>query len=404
LQAASRDFLGRRQVRSLRMGQVITRLQSRWRGQSGRRDAASRLKHIIRSQSLWRSQLAQRESASRVRALRLQANLSCSAVRFQSLWRGRRVREVTKSRLMAVVRIQASWHCSTARRRFRRTLASILRLQATSRGLLVRRQVRALRLARSATRLQGLWRGQLARREFTLKRLSLLTVLASQTRMVIRLQRLWRSQLAKRRAAAFLLAASQLQGWWRRWKRRRAAIMVQSAWRGCQGRANQRNERAEMLHRRIAAKRLQLLWRRKVCGRLLDVGENAFSLASQRAEERQKLVFMEVEKDKRVIIEQILERHVTCIALEAQLAHPLQRKSQAMPTGPMLQALRSRLMVASTGELMATASALRGRAHALPKQIENAINIAQCPRPVSSQERSSWDLSGMCITRKPNSH
>ncbi|EFJ40339.1 microtubule-associated protein Asp [Volvox carteri f. nagariensis] len=268
--------------------QAILTIQAAWRmrqayvrGHLARREALTRLESIVRIQVAWRALQARRLAA----ALRLQVDLSIenhAACKLQAVVRGHLLRQQLSMHVRAAVVIQAFWRMASARRQHEALCTAAVTIQTAVRCLYVQHH--------AATTIQCFWRRRSAVLELRTARMAAIAIQAAwrarrerscflaweSTRKAASIvQGIWRCTAARRemarRAEAFYsdlrrqqeerlleiarhfmlrsAAAKRIQAWYRGhlarktfnpiWKRykelacqQRAAIVIQSAWRG----------------------------------------------------------------------------------------------------------------------------------------------------------------------------
>ncbi|TGZ70841.1 hypothetical protein CRM22_002974 [Opisthorchis felineus] len=257
IQSCWRGFLARRQLFVEQCAAV--RIQTWWRGKIARQNWIALRRWVVDVQSMGRAYLA-REHYSNMLVDAERRNLA--AIRIQSFWRTYLSRRQLAAERCAAVRIQALWRGILARRKYVATYQLLINVQRVCRAHLARKRfsdrvIEAERRNRSAVLIQSYWRGLLARQQ-----------LAQQRSAAVYIQAWWRGQLAKQKWFAIRLWVIDLQRTSRRYLVRtqlsrlvfeaeqanRAAVRIQSCWRGFL-------ERRQISKERSAAVRIQAWWR-----------------------------------------------------------------------------------------------------------------------------------------------
>ncbi|KAF5405274.1 hypothetical protein PHET_01101 [Paragonimus heterotremus] len=248
--------------------QAVITIQSHWRGYRTRAYLMIERRAAVEIQRFWRGYVC------RHRWIRTREAIDClqrccrgflarrrfaivrrgfmireqAVITIQSHWRGYRTRAHLMVKRCAAVEIQRFWRGYMCRHRWTRTHETVVLCQARVRGLLARRHLSAIRAHRTsaAITIQSTVRRWLTARHlsvqlkattmiqrwFRAKRDRLQFVRTRKAALII--QRRWRLVLAKRHLAARLIQHSWRACGLQRYlaSRRRAAVIIQSHWRG----------------------------------------------------------------------------------------------------------------------------------------------------------------------------
>ncbi|GAA50537.1 abnormal spindle-like microcephaly-associated protein homolog [Clonorchis sinensis] len=264
IQSCWRGFLARRQLFVERRAAV--HIQTWWRSKIARQNWVALRRWVVDVQRVGRTHLA-REHYSKLLVVAERRKLA--AIRIQSFWRTCLFRRQLAAKRCAAVRIQALWRGILARRNYVSTYQLLINVQRVCRAHLARKRfsnrvVEAERRNRAAVLIQSCWRRLLARKQF-----------AEQQNAAVYIQAWWRGQLAKQKWLAIRLWVIDLQRTGRRYLVRtqlsrrvleaqqanRAAVRIQSCWRGFL-------ERRQISKERNAAVRIQAWWRGQLVRRI----------------------------------------------------------------------------------------------------------------------------------------
>lgn len=172
---------------------------------------------------------------------------------------------LSKRRVASAIRIQTMYRCVIQCAHYKSLLEAVLLSEALARRAAARRRVGALRRNRAALRLQSFQRGRHAR------------VLRGQRSNAASILGMWmRGRVCRLRHLRTLLLMHRITRWWRQigpclhgQRRERAALQVQRAWRGYLGRCVARGHIDEVRRRQTAARLILRRWQRHVLDRVL---------------------------------------------------------------------------------------------------------------------------------------
>ncbi|KAL4423889.1 hypothetical protein ABPG75_001190 [Micractinium tetrahymenae] len=272
IQAAVRGHQQR--ARFLQQRSAAVAIQAGWRRHVAQQQLAQAKAAATAVQTAWRRWHTQRQyqqlraaavavqAAWRARQARLLLQQHKAALRIQASWRGYALRKELDAQQAAAVCIQAAWRSFAARRAFLKQRLAAVVVQAAVRRAAARR--RFLLSKQAAVRIQAVWRGFAVRH--LLHRNHAATAIQSHVRGFLArrrlqqqhaaattIQRAVRAFQARKRAAAVAALKQQMAEMARLMQqyaaRTAAALRIQAAYRGHQGRKEYRRLLAEQQER-----------------------------------------------------------------------------------------------------------------------------------------------------------